>query len=174
MIIRYFCSPIAQKKIEPLRGFKSLPVWLSPEQAMKIMECLAIALLRAQSLILDKPDGSTAATTVVEHAHSAGIEVEAPRVVGVFGRRRPIVAAGPHVVDTSVAMAVARGGQHNTVTVRPSNLTSTAVPLPFALRFQFFELLFTGQTATKTAYCLIVCEESVLIHVFPKCSARQT
>ncbi len=45
------------KKIEPLRGFKSLPVWLSPEQAMKIMECLTIALLRAQSLILDKPDG---------------------------------------------------------------------------------------------------------------------
>ena len=67
------------KKIEPLRGFKSLPVWLSPEQAMKIIECLTIARARAQSLILDKPDGLTVATTVVVHAHSAGIEVEAPR-----------------------------------------------------------------------------------------------
>ena len=73
------------KKIEPLRGFKSLPVWLSPEQAMKIMECLTIAPLRAQSLILDKPDGSTVATVADAHVHS--VEAEAPRVAGVSGRR---------------------------------------------------------------------------------------
>ena len=82
------------------------------DEITKYCVCPTIALLRAQSLILDKPDGYTAATVVVVHVHSAGIEVKVPRVVGVFGRRRPIVAVGPHVVDTSVAIAVARGGQH--------------------------------------------------------------
>jgi len=101
----------------------------------KYCACHATEILRAQSLILDKPDGETAATGVAAHVHSAGIEVEAPRVVGVNGRRGPIAAAGPHDVDTSVAIAVARGGQHDGIAVGTRDLVSTSVPRPLALGF---------------------------------------
>ena len=40
-----------------------------------------IALLRAQSSILDETDGKAVAPIVVVHVHAAGTEVEAPRVV---------------------------------------------------------------------------------------------
>ena len=104
------------------------------EEMTKYCACPVIALLRAQSLILDKPDGLTAATPVVAaHAHSAGTEVEGPRAVGTHGRRRPI-AAGPHA-DTSIAIAVARGGQHDGIAVGTRDLVSTSVPRPLALGF---------------------------------------
>ena len=106
------------------------------DEITKYCVCPTIALLRAQSLILDKPDGVTAATVaIVVHVHSAGIEDEAPRVVGVSGRRRPIAAEGPHAVDTTAARAGARGGQHDGIAVGTRDLVSTSVPRPLALSF---------------------------------------
>lgn len=105
------------------------------DEIIKYFVCPVIALLRAQSLILDKPDGETEDTEVVLHARSAGIEAEVPRIVGVLGRRRPIVAEGPHADDTSVAIAEARGGQHNGIAVGTRDLVSTSVPRPLALGF---------------------------------------
>ena len=61
---------------------------------------------------LDETDGEAVASTVVVHVHAAGIEVEVPCVVGIFGRGRPVVAVGAHVVHASTAIAVARGGQN--------------------------------------------------------------
>ena len=57
------------------------------DEMTKYCACHATELLRAQSLILDKPDGVTVATAAAVHVHSAGIEAEVPRVVGVSGRR---------------------------------------------------------------------------------------
>ena len=57
------------------------------DEIIKYFVCPMIGLLRAQSLILDKPDGQTVATVAAVHAHSTGIEVEDPRAVGAFGRR---------------------------------------------------------------------------------------
>ena len=105
------------------------------DEMTKYCACHATELFRAQSLILDKPDGSTGATGVVVHAKSAGTEADAPRVAGVIGRRRPIVAVGPHVADTSVAIAVARGGQNDGIAVGTRDLVSTSVPRPLALGF---------------------------------------
>ena len=105
------------------------------DEMTKYCACHATELLRAQSLILDKPDGLTVATVVVVHAHPVEIEAEEPRVVGVSGRRRPIVAEGPHVFDTSVAIADARGGQHDGIAVGTRDLVFTSVPRPLALGF---------------------------------------
>ena len=54
------------------------------DEMTKYCACHATELLRAQSLILDKPDGQTVATVAAVHAHSTGIEVEDPRAVGAF------------------------------------------------------------------------------------------
>ena len=102
--------------------------------------CHATELLRAQSLILDKTDGVTVATAAVVtaavvHVHSAGTEVEVPRIAGVSGRGRPIVAEGPHVFDTSVAIADARGRQNDGIAVGTRDLVSTSVPRPLAFCF---------------------------------------
>lgn len=105
------------------------------DEMTKYCACHATELLRAQSLILDKPDGQTVATVAAVHAHSTGIEVEDPRAVGAFGRRRPIAAVGPQAVDTSVAISVARGGQHDGIAVGTCDLVSTSVPRPLALGF---------------------------------------
>ena len=109
-------------------------------EIIKYFVCPVIALLRAQSLILDKTYGVTVATAAVVtaavvHVHSAGTEVEVPRIAGVSGRGRPIVAEGPHVFDTSVAIADARGGQHDGIAVGTRDLVSTSVPRPLALGF---------------------------------------
>lgn len=105
------------------------------DEMTKYCACHATELLRAQSLILDKTDRPTEATDVAVHVHSAGKEVEAPRAVGVYGRRRPIHAVGTHVEDTSIATAVARGGQHNGIAVGSRDLVATPVPRPLALGF---------------------------------------
>ena len=109
-------------------------------EIIKFFVCPMIALLRAQSLILNKPDGVTVATAAVVtaavvHVHSAGTEVEVPRIAGVSGRGRPIAADGFHVVDTSFAIAVARGGQHDEIAVGTGDLVAASIPRPLALGF---------------------------------------
>ena len=61
--------------------FRSLAVGHSPNSQTNFPGCLVIALLRAQSFILDKTDRSAVAAIVVVHVHSARKEVEAPCVL---------------------------------------------------------------------------------------------
>ena len=58
-----------------------LAVGHSPNSQTNFPGCLVIALLRAQSFILDKTDRSAVAAIVVVHVHSARKEVEAPCVL---------------------------------------------------------------------------------------------
>ena len=60
---------------------------------------------------LDQADGLAVATIVPIDVHAAGIEVQVPRVLRAVGRGGPVVAVGPHVVHTSIAIAEARRGQ---------------------------------------------------------------
>jgi len=96
-----------------------------------------IALLRAQSFILDKTDGIHSATAVAVHVHAAGIEVEVPRFLRTIGRGRPIVAeanAAPIILN-SIAIAATRSGQGHSIAVITCYLISATCPLPLTLCF---------------------------------------
>ena len=126
-----------------------------------------LALLRGQSLILDKTHSLTEATVVPENVHLARIKVEAPCVLRIIGCGRPIAAVVAHVEDISIATAVARSGQNNGIAILTCHLiTAIILPFPCTIVFQFFTLLFSWQLVAKSANRLI---KSVINILIPTC-----
>ena len=105
--------------------------------AKKYKKCPVIALLRAQSLILDETGRAAEASVEAVQVHIAGIEVEVPCLVGAIGRGRPEEAVGAHEVHVSKAKANARGGQNNGIAIRTCDFHAITYPIPLAQCFQF-------------------------------------